>query len=172
MAAEGGTQPWGVPSSAQVSPHHSLTHTVSQIPAPPLCRLAHSAPNWSRSSGLVPHPRGVRVPVALPPQHPLTCPFSASGSSCEVRLRLQRAGARVCCRAVWDTVCSPRWWGVALFLLYVSNQLSKGLSVRVGEAVHIYATPAPLLYHKVPDRSPRISLSALGARPALLPGPT
>lgn len=58
-----------------------------------------------------------------------------------------------------------------MLLLYVSNQLSKGLSVRGVEAVHIYATPAPLLYHEVPDRSPRTSLSALGARPALLPGP-
>lgn len=62
-------QPWGAPSSARVSPHHSPTHAVSQVPAPPLPACSLRTSLWSRSSGLAPHPRGVRMPVALPPQH-------------------------------------------------------------------------------------------------------
>lgn len=75
------------------------------------------------------------------------------------------------CRAVWDTVCAPRWWRVALLLLDVSNQLSRGLFSRRWGLCISTPPPAPLLYYKVPDRSPRTSLYALGTHPALLPGP-
>lgn len=118
-----------------------------------------------------PHARGSAPPA-------LTCPFSASGSSREAQARLQRQGRGFAetihagpCRAVWDTVCAPRWWGVAVLLLHVSNQLSKGLFSRRGGLCTSTPYPAPLLYYKVPDRSPRTSLYARGTHPALLPEP-
>ena len=173
MATVGGTQPWGVPSSAQVSPHHSLTHTVSQIPAPPLCQLAQSAPNsgatplgWHHALRASACPWLCRASTHSPAlsQHqglPAKC-----GSGCRGRGR----GFAVELSGTQSVPLDGGRWPCFYYTCQINSP--RACLFGVGGAVHIYATPAPLLYHEVPDRSPRPSLSALGVHPALLPGPT
>lgn len=142
----------------------------------PACSLRTSL--WSRSSGLAPHPRGIRMPLSLPPSTHSPALSQPQGPSVKRRPGCRGRGRGFAetmhaepCRAVWDTVCAPRWWRVALLLLDVSNQLSRGLFSRRWGLCTSTPPPAPLLYYKVPDRSPRTSLYALGTHPALLPGP-